>query len=206
MTVRKTVEQKLQASILRRLEGREAIMRHPKRRAFRVYQYGHESLLVMAGLGLSHPVISALGGLPDSQSLPRNESAGFIAALLQYPPWVIVPCVFMIALWLALRIFVSVEKLADTVPLYNACCLELGKIESKLNEALSSSTPLKDLTPLQMEVTEIVNRYHEMGAWPWPVGPNDEDSRKQVIHRAKELCDQFENGWNPLPEVERKEE
>lgn len=203
MTTREVVEQSLQSSILKRLEGSHAILRHPKRRAFVIYQYGHEALLILAGIGFSHPFLSAVGGTAKSSP---DRAQTFLATLLLYPLWLAIPCLLMISSWLVLRLFISVEKLDEKVPLYNACRLELERIESNLDEALSSPCPWKELKPIQRDATKVINRYHEKGGWPWPVGPNDERSRARVIKRAKELCDSFEKGWKPLPIVEREEQ
>jgi hypothetical protein len=199
-SIRILVEHKLQESILRRMQGGAVIGTRAQWRAYYMYQYGHELALGLASLGLSQPIIAWVGKSTSEAPVVGSESVASGLATVSHP-WVIPSLIFAV-LWLGLRIFVIQGKLSDRIPLAGACRRELGSLEAELGDVLSDGEPLKRLGEIHAKTKEVVDRYFNAGAWPWPIGP---DGCDEIIRaKARTLCDRHEQSWALLPVYQRQ--
>jgi hypothetical protein len=197
------VRRKLWA-ILPRLEGANRVQRHTDTVLYNIYSYGHEAALLLAALGLSHPLVQFVA--PDSTSSDSSSTAAstVISSIGNYPLWLLLlTCAFLV-FWLLTRVTINQRKLGDKVPLYKACRRELGKVESDLDHALSSADPLLGLTDLQNRVKDIVDNYYAADGWPWPIEP---PLRKSIIEeRIEAYCVRYRESWAPLPRDVQQDE
>ena len=182
-------------SIVDRLEGRRRIEKHWDTRHYNVYSYGHEIALGLTAVGLSHPLVELLS--PNPSADPSASSNALFASLAQYPDWLLLIVGVTFAFWLYTRINVNHKKLTEKVPLYRACSRELGKVESDLDAALNSASPLTALSDLQIRVKDIVDKYYAADGWPWPISPPDTDV--EVERRINALCARYKQNWEALP-------
>lgn len=191
----KHVRRKL-TSIVPRLDGGRRVGSHPDTRYYNIYSYGHEIALGLTAVGLSHPLVELLS--PGNAEVSTADSNALFASLAHYPAWLLVLVGFTVAFWLLTRINVNHKKLAEKVPLYRACSRELGKVESDLDAALTSSSPLTALSELQIRVKDIVDKYYAADGWPWPISPPNTDM--EVAARIDALVAKYRDNWEALPE------
>jgi hypothetical protein len=153
---------------------------------------------------VSHPVLTVLGGKAPAGEARAAGLEAVKAGLRDYPLWLAVLLLALIAVWGAVRLYVSLRKLSQRIPLFAACRRELGQVEADLEEALGQAQPLKDLGELQSRAKEIVDRYWQADGWPWPIAPEGIDARVEA--RARELCERYKGDWAPLPDTDQIEE
>ncbi len=200
--MREKVTRKLR-SILNRLEGARQIGRHRDTLVHGLYAYGHETALVVTGLGLSYPVVNLLA--QDPTQVPLEATAtGVLESLSHYPTPILVMSAVLLVFWIVTRVTVNLRNLAKKVPLYHACRRELGKLESDLDAALSKPRPLDDLAAIQKNAKEIVDRYYQVDGWPWPFEPPH--AEEAVDAEIERLCRKYEANWDALPdELQQRE-
>jgi hypothetical protein len=177
-------------SILNRIEGRHRIRRHRDTIAYTLYAYGHEAALVVAGLGLSHPVVDFMArDLGDTEVATAN----MIESLSHYPLPLLALSGTLLVFWILTRVTVNVGNLVTKVPLYRACARELGLVEATLDGVLSLPEPMAELDTIQRKAQEVVNRYYQVDGWPWPFEPPG--AEKAVERKVARLCGQHGDNW-----------
>jgi hypothetical protein len=185
-----TVRRNLRGSVLRRIAGADHVRKHPDYVAYVVYAWGHEALLVVAGLGISHPVVSLFA--PDDKA---GGAAGAWRAMSTYPPHLLWLVVTAVALWAIVRLWVGVRKLGERGPLMAACWRELKSLDANLQDALQKEEPLQLLSDLMAESKAVVDRYFKSGVWPWPIGPEGQVVEAHINERADRLCRTCRHFW-----------
>ena len=183
--------------VLNRLQGWKKIATHPDTLYYNVYAYGHEVALVMAALGLSHPVVDLLGAAEPAEAIAEPAVASLLESLSHYPPLIAWISIVLLAFWVFTRVTMNVKKLGDKVPLYRACRRELGQIHSDLDSALSKEDPLSALVELHSKAKEVVDRFHQADGWPWPVEPPN--SKNAVDAEIERLVERYSENWIDLP-------
>ncbi len=186
------VRSKLRSSVLRRIEGAQQIRRSPDYVAYKLHRIGGEAAIVLAGFGISHPVVAWL----EPEMAPDGAAVDFATAwsdLALLPTPLLVFVLTLVAMWLALLVWVAVRHLRDRGPLMEACCREFDEVQAKLEQALERANPLEGIDPLVEESSLIVSRYRAPGVWPWPVGPTDAEAA--IDRRIEELIQRHQHHW-----------
>ena len=192
-----SVRKKLSGSILRRIEGARVIKRQADLRVFAIYSGTSEAALLLAALGVSHPVVAFMA---DNRLTETSKSTGLSAALASfsdYPWWLASLLGLVVVLWICIRFWVQLHKLKDRAPLMLACCRELQGVEADLEASLEQEQPLAGANELLDRAKKIVDRYFAQDVWPWPIGPDN--IAVQVEARVDKLCNDYRHAWKVQP-------
>lgn len=191
------IYKKLNSSILRRIEGARCVRKTPDFVVFTIYRWGGELLLLLAAIGLSHPtteVISAASAAPSTA--PPEAKGGLetaLASIRDYSPLLSWTLIGLLVAWFTIKLWVNTNRLIERGPLMAACIRELEGLNGDLETALQTQNPIEEIGNLLNKSKDIVDRYYRIGAWPWPIGPDNIDS--QLNDRATLLFNRYRMFW-----------
>lgn len=162
-------------------------------RVYTAYSYLGELFVLLAGFGVSNPVIAYLGGrqLPNG---PRSQLAALLGGT-----WTGWTALVFLLVWGTTKFYISkedLEKRCSLVRSYRQQCL---KMETDLRKLLATAQPA--LPDFKSKLYDLVDRSINEGV-PIPTG-DKLNSDGLADHYAAQLEADFSQFWGASPEKER---
>lgn len=194
------VKRKLEQAILPYVVSAERLKRQPVYVTYDLYNYAHELLIAIVALGVAPPLLSLFAS-DAGASENQNRVGSAIDALKKAPPWLAVISIIALAIWILLKLFINRENVAKRAVLARSCRKEMRQLSLNLRDELQRENPMPGLQGIQEAISDLVHRHIQEESWPWD-GPSNNIDRP-LRERLDTLCDQFEENWLPVPEVDQ---
>jgi len=194
------VKRKLEQAILPYMVSAEKLKLRPVYVTYGVYNYAHELLVGLVGLGVAPPLLS----LFTSEAGATGNQGAVTTALdtqKKAPPWLAVASVIALVIWLLLKLVINRENVAKRAVLARSCRKEMRQLSLNLRDELQKDNPMPGLQEIQETISELVHRHIQEESWPWD-GPAENIGRP-LQARLETLCHQFEQNWQAPPDMDQ---
>jgi hypothetical protein len=159
---------------------------------YTTYSYLGEVFVLLAGMGVAHPVFAAFAGKGSgaevSSTGPPSSAVGLISI-----------CLFLI--WGLVKYYIRSEDLERKCSTLRKCRADFRSYEHRMRKALAEPLPMPALTELHREIGSLVDRQISEDVWPYP-GPEPGIS-EIVIEFCNQLEREFGHIWVAAPPQER---
>lgn len=198
----KPIERKLRVEICPYLVTARHLGEWTPYRVYTAYSYFGEAFVLLAGFGLSNPVITFLTGgqAPGVKSNPPPATESSIIEFLSSSnlAWV---SVGLLMVWGLVKFYVRHEDLEKKCNLLISYRRQCSQLEFKLRQALANENPMPHLVELQTKLSDLVDRNIAEGSIPnfGIDGALSEQTKEYVDNLVRD----FSGHWAAVPEQER---
>nr|VFK21205.1 MAG: hypothetical protein BECKLPF1236A_GA0070988_102922 [Candidatus Kentron sp. LPFa]VFK23595.1 MAG: hypothetical protein BECKLPF1236C_GA0070990_1000632 [Candidatus Kentron sp. LPFa] len=195
------IEQKLKDEICPYLVTARRLNRWGPYWVYLGYSYLGELFVLLAGLGISNPIMSFLS---DGQ-VKLESKDGTLITVVQFlnDPWAGGIALALLVMWALVKVYIRNENLAKRCSLLRSCQRQCIHLENQLMQLLPAPNPMKELINLQVKLGSLVewNIVEES----WRYGGPAPNINAQVNEYCSQLVSIFSAHWDQAPPNEQIE-